>query len=224
MAKRNVVLHDKYKSTTALYPKIDAKSLTPEAVTEITRITEVVVEEQVVPNPTPTGEEPNLDYITINNITYKVPTASPQVQSNWNETDTESPAYIQNKPTIPVVTNIYLHTIKMEYRDQNASQQYKICFTILNNSDASINDYSKLQSALFNAYGTGSNREAPASGVLYDVTTDKTRPVYSICDMSTYIEIKAYGVGSGSPFTSSSTHNITSSEAFTIYDKVTQLS
>lgn len=24
-----------------------------------------------------------------------------QVQANWNETDTESPAYIQNKPTIP---------------------------------------------------------------------------------------------------------------------------
>ena len=27
--------------------------------------------------------------------------AGEQVQSNWNETDTESPAYIQNKPTIP---------------------------------------------------------------------------------------------------------------------------
>lgn len=103
MAKRNVTLHDKYKSTTALYPKIDAKSLTQEAITEITKITEVVVEEQVVPNPIPTGEEPNLEYITINNVTYKVPTSepTPQVQSNWNETDTDSPAYIQNKPTIP---------------------------------------------------------------------------------------------------------------------------
>ena len=101
MAKRTVTLHDKYKSTTALYPKIDVNSLTPDAITEITRITEVVVEEQVVPNPTPTGEEPNLEYITINNVTYKVPTGSGQVQSNWNETDTDSPAYIQNKPTIP---------------------------------------------------------------------------------------------------------------------------
>lgn len=30
-----------------------------------------------------------------------------QVQTNWNETDTSSPAYIQNKPTIPVVDQTY---------------------------------------------------------------------------------------------------------------------
>lgn len=72
MAKRNITLHDKHKSTTALYPKIDAKSLTQEAINEITRITEVVVEEQVVPNPTPTGTPETLEYITINGVEYKV--------------------------------------------------------------------------------------------------------------------------------------------------------
>lgn len=72
MAKRNITLHDKYKSTTALYPKIDAKSLTPKAIEEITKITEVVVEEQVVPNPTPTGTPETLEYITINGIEYKI--------------------------------------------------------------------------------------------------------------------------------------------------------
>lgn len=33
--------------------------------------------------------------------------AANQAQSNWNETDTTSPAYIQNKPTIPVVDQTY---------------------------------------------------------------------------------------------------------------------
>lgn len=72
MAKRNITLHDKYKSTTALYPKIDAKSLTPTAIEEITKITKVVVEEQVVPNPTPTGTPTELQYITINGVEYYI--------------------------------------------------------------------------------------------------------------------------------------------------------
>ena len=101
MGKQNKCLRDKYKSTKTIYPKIDSKSLTSEVVTEITRITEVVVEEQVVPNPTPTGTPTDLEYITINGTEYHIPGGGTQVQSNWNETDTDSPAYIQNKPTIP---------------------------------------------------------------------------------------------------------------------------
>lgn len=39
-----------------------------------------------------------------NNVTISA-TASAQVQSNWNESDTSSPAYIQNKPSIPDATS-----------------------------------------------------------------------------------------------------------------------
>lgn len=45
--------------------------------------------------PTNTSELNNdSGFITLNDV-------PAQVQSNWNESDTESPAYIQNKPTIP---------------------------------------------------------------------------------------------------------------------------
>jgi hypothetical protein len=37
-----------------------------------------------------------------NNITIAA-TVTPQVQSNWNETDTAAASYILNKPTIPTV-------------------------------------------------------------------------------------------------------------------------
>lgn len=39
-----------------------------------------------------------------NNVTIAA-TASTQVQSNWNESDVSSPAYIQNKPSIPSATS-----------------------------------------------------------------------------------------------------------------------
>lgn len=40
------------------------------------------------------------------NVTLTIPAA--QVQANWNETNTSSKAYIQNKPTIPTVNNATL--------------------------------------------------------------------------------------------------------------------
>lgn len=40
------------------------------------------------------------------NVTLSIPDA--QVQANWNETNTSSKAYIQNKPTIPTVNNATL--------------------------------------------------------------------------------------------------------------------
>ena len=39
-----------------------------------------------------------------------IPSVTPQVQSDWNETDTTSKAYILNKPTIPTITYIIEHT------------------------------------------------------------------------------------------------------------------
>ena len=60
--KRNVVLRDKYKSTTAIYPKVTLKDL-PTGV------------QPVVPEPetyTPTGEEPTAQYITIGDTVYKI--------------------------------------------------------------------------------------------------------------------------------------------------------
>jgi hypothetical protein len=52
-----------------------------------------------------------------------------QVQANWNETDTTSPAYIQNKPTIPnfpAVTNPIMmdnSTSKWLFRTSSDSQR-----------------------------------------------------------------------------------------------------
>ena len=39
-----------------------------------------------------------------------LPSVTPQVQSDWNETNTTSKAYILNKPTIPTITYIIEHT------------------------------------------------------------------------------------------------------------------
>ena len=39
-----------------------------------------------------------------------IPSVSPQVQSDWNEINTTSKAYILNKPTIPTITYIVEHT------------------------------------------------------------------------------------------------------------------
>ena len=45
-----------------------------------------------------------------------------QVQSNWNETNTSSKAYIQNKPTIPTVpTNVSAFTNDAGYLTQHQS-------------------------------------------------------------------------------------------------------
>lgn len=49
--------------------------------------------------PTSTSDlENDSGYITLNDV-------PAQVQSDWNESDTTSPAYIQNKPTIPTVND-----------------------------------------------------------------------------------------------------------------------
>ena len=193
MGKQNKPLRDKYKSTKTIYPKINSDSITNEVITEITRITEVVVEEQVVPNPTPTGTPTELQYITINgneyyikegtlvianptlagtegdltgiqigDVKYKIPSGgSAQVQANWNETDTDSPAYIQNKPTIPAaqvqsnwnetdtdspayiknkptIPHIYLHSFMISFQDTSNSYFFRVYGIIYNNNNNDV--------------------------------------------------------------------------------------
>lgn len=69
------------------------------------------IPDAVIANPTLAGTESDLTGIQIGDVKYKTPT--PQVQSNWNETDTTSPAYIQNKPN--VVTTKELLTTSQSY-------------------------------------------------------------------------------------------------------------
>ena len=244
MAKRTVTLHDKYKSTTALYPKIDVNSLTPDAITEITRITEVVVEEQVVPNPTPTGEEPNLEYITINNVTYKVPTGSGQVQSNWNETDTDSPAYIQNKPTIPsaqvqsnwnesdntspayiqnkptipVITHKYLHHITLK---SNEDYSIIITFDLITNDNTVINSFSTLISTIRDKGFTSFYGPCISASGKYFSSGNIVYSIYGVnSPNANYISCEGYRVSDGTSFSKTFSYD---NNDTTIYDIVEQI-
>lgn len=52
------------------------------------------------------GDGTASQYIRGDGTKATLPTAPAQVQSNWNETNTSSPAFIQNKPTIPNVSDV----------------------------------------------------------------------------------------------------------------------
>lgn len=76
MAKRDITLRDKYKSTTALYPKINAKSFTTSAIEKVASIADAEIEDkvnEVVANPTLAGTEADLTGIQIGETKYKVP-------------------------------------------------------------------------------------------------------------------------------------------------------
>lgn len=62
---------------------------------------------------------------------------SAPVQSNWNENDTNSLAYIQNKPTIPTVKNYYQHNIFIKLL-RGSALYGNIWIKILNDSDTSF--------------------------------------------------------------------------------------
>jgi hypothetical protein len=90
----------------------------------------------------------NAVQLKINEIIDNIP--DEQVQSNWNETDTSSKAYIQNKPTIPdtskfVTTNTAQNVTarktfvgeKVICFKQSASTN-KLGFTLYNRSDTEV--------------------------------------------------------------------------------------
>lgn len=168
MAKRNVVLHDKYKSTTALYPKIDAKSLTPEAITEITRITEVVVEEQVVPNETPVGTPTELQYITIGGTEYYIKEgtlviANPTLAGT--EADLTGIQVGETKYKVPSGgggTTRYLHNIRLQKADMGSV----VTCQVITNSNTAFTKNSFMNFLENNGlkYSSGSYHILPCNG------------------------------------------------------------
>ena len=128
--KRIKVLRDRHLSTTAIYPKqieqslpedikpveIEPESYIPtgdEPTAQYITIGDTVYKidssggTTVVANPTLAGTEDDLTGLQVGDTKYKVPSGTTQEQANWNESDTNSPAYIKNKPSIPdaVVAN-----------------------------------------------------------------------------------------------------------------------
>lgn len=80
MARKVIQMRDKYHSTTNIYPKQIEASLPKDVV-------------PVAPEPetyTPTGEEPDAEYITINNVTYKVGGGGTEVVANPTLAGTEA--------------------------------------------------------------------------------------------------------------------------------------
>lgn len=80
MARRVFQMRDKHLSTTNLYPKQIEQSL-PKDVVPVTPEPEAYV---------PTGEEPEAEYITINNVTYKVGGGGTEVVANPTLAGTEA--------------------------------------------------------------------------------------------------------------------------------------
>lgn len=90
----------------------------------------------------------NAVQLKINEVIDNIP--DEQVQSNWNETDTSSKAYIQNKPTIPSTSNFVTTntaqniTARKTFVGEKAiyfkqsSPTNKLGFTLYNRSDTEV--------------------------------------------------------------------------------------
>lgn len=151
---------------------------------------------------------------------------APQVQANWTESDTTSPAYIQNKPTIPAAV-----TVDQTY---NASSTNPQSGTAVAGAIASVNQVpastASDEDKVLTVNSSGNPVWAPAQGgaqVQSDWTeSDTTDPAYiqnkpttksisagsgiSITESSNSVVISATGGGSG---TVDQTYNASSTNA-----------
>ena len=124
-----------------------------------------------------------------NDLSDKPTIPAAQVQANWNETDTSSKAYIQNKPTIPSTSNFVTTNTaqnitgektfvgdKRLFKFKQNSSTTKLGFTLYNRSDTEVGglEYNPSSNILaLNAPMTGSNTllgfrywGAPASNII----------------------------------------------------------
>lgn len=96
----------------------------------------IATEDYVQANPTLAGGEADLTSLQVGNTKYAIPSGGgTQVQSNWNETDTTSPAYIQNKPTIPDISDCLQKTGgqmtgPLSWKDETALPQKTLSYIL----------------------------------------------------------------------------------------------
>ena len=174
--KRNVVLRDRYKSTTAIYPKVTIKDL-PQGV------------QPVVPEPEtyePTGEEPTTNYITIGDTVYKIEGGTTVVANPTmagTESDLTGLQVGDTKYKVPEKGHMYLYQLYNEEGSYNSTAigGYYIEFQYPEDLGSINNVISKLKEILTYGY----TRYLKINGIQWSRTDNKITAIFSSVSVDT---------------------------------------